>query len=175
MIVFLSNPNLIDEIVLKVKRTPRIFNLTSAWSGYEDISMLVTSMRSVNNSSMPINQFIETVDFDIQYAQAIFNIPHMYDCFMRVVSTSFRGELAIVLVDRDNYRDAIMESLIKLIQQRYGHNSWIVENESDIEYLYENSFSQTGILTMRADLQRYHEMYTNGEVSQGLPYGINKE
>lgn len=175
MIVFIPHPRFINPISEHVKKEPIVLNLTSGYSGFNDISCLCTSMRTVNNSSIPQNVFIHSVEFDIRYANTILSIPQLYEAFMKMMIPNFRGELVLVLVDRDEYRDAIMESLIKFIQQRYGYNCWIVEDYEDIDFLKESSFSQNGILTMREDIKRIHELYSSGSVSQGLPYGVNLE
>ena len=168
MIVFVSDPNLIPCIAQKSGNPFKIFNLTSLYSGYQSLSALVTNMYDVNHSGLPTVVFVDTVDFDIQYANKIFSIPAMFEAFMTIVINTYQGFDVFILVQRDNYRDALMESIIKLIQQRYGYNSWIVNDIDDIECLHEPMFSPYGIMQVDQDLNQYEKMYRFGQVNTKL-------
>jgi hypothetical protein len=67
-----------------------------------------------------------------------------------------------------------MESLIKLIQQRYGYNCWIVEDVDDIEVMTEQMLLPNGLLTLDGDIKQFNQMQTKGIVDCILP-NVNLE
>ena len=88
------------------------------------------------------------------------NNPTLFGKLMAILSNSYEGHIVVLLVQRDPYRDSIMESLIKLIQQRYGYNCWIVEDPEDISCIKEDEYSTIGLLTLNEDLKRYDNSYS---------------
>lgn len=161
MIIFSSDPQLNIPISYHFpNRKITTFNLTSFYSGYIDITDLAKISMYLNQTmhlSMPV--FVQSLEFDIQYANIILSTPIMYNAFMQILSSAYEGDIVVILVHRDDYRDAIMESLIKLIQQRYGYNSWIIEDADDIEQVKEETFTPYGLMTLQQDLQRFDESY----------------
>lgn len=168
MIIFLSDPNLIPYIQSKTMKSLKVFNYTSLYSGYPSLSVLVTNMYQLNNSGMPTNLFVDTVDFDVRYATMILNNDQMYEALITIMMNTYQGIDVILLVQRDPYRDALMESLIKFIQQRYGYNSWIIEDIEDISCIHEPYFSPIGIMALDEDIKRYDQLYQMGRVSSRI-------
>ena len=168
MIVFIDKPDLIPVIIRKTNSQCEVFNFTSLYSGYRSLSALATSMHSVNNSALPTNLFVETVEFDMNYANAILNNPLMFQALMNIMVNSYQGKTVILLVHREPYRDALMESLIKFIQQRYGYNAWIVNDIDDISCIREVPFTPYGITTLDEDIKRYDDMYLHGAISENV-------
>lgn len=170
MIVFVSDPQMISSISEQVGAIPLIYNYTSLYSGIasDNIYALTNHMRTINATGLPPNQFIESLEYDIAFAKAILTIPDMYEALMKIVINNYEGRLVVILVTRDPYRDALMESLIKFIQQRYGYNCWIINDYDDIESLQESNYSPEGLLTIQADIERYREMYAYGEVDNPI-------
>ena len=166
MIVFINNPQLIPCIADKTRQPVRVMNLSSLYSGYEDATCLCTNMHQIDTGGMPINVFINTVDFDIMYASVLLQTDHMFETLIKITASSYFGFTVILLVYREPYRDAIMESIIKLIQQRYGYGCWIVNAPEDIECLSEPTFTPNGIITLDSDVKRYDNLYQYGRVSQ---------
>jgi hypothetical protein len=175
MVVFTDKRELIPIIVDRFKNKELcIMNLSSYYSGYLDVTPLITGISPINNTGMPTNIFVDSVDFDMQYAMALTNNMVMYECMMQIVFRSYEGQLVIILVSRDPYRDAVMESLIKYIQQTYGHNCWIVEDIDDVICLEEQSFGPFGIAYMEDHIRQYNDLYSKGQV-QNLLQPINIE
>lgn len=108
-------------------------------------------------------EFVQTVEFDIQYANALLSNPILFSKLLSIVSASYEGNTVVVLVERDWYRDAVMESLIKFIQQRYGYNCWIVEDLDDIECIKETTYTTPGLLMLHDDLLKYDQSYNDGD------------
>ena len=72
--------------------------------------------------------------------------------------------LVQVLIEDSPYRNAIAESIAKLIQQRYGYNIYYVYNLEDFLYIEESDFTPQGLLALDADVDRYRSIayYENG-------------
>lgn len=175
MIVFISDPGLIPHIQYQFNRPIMVFNFTSLYSGYPSLSALSTNMYNMNSSGLPTNIYVDTVGFDIDYANAIFNNDSMFEAFMNIMINAYQGINVIILVQRDNYRDALMESLIKLIQQRYGYICWIVEDVNDILTIHEPTFNPYGIIAMDQDIANYENLYRMGRVSTKIIQDISIE
>lgn len=163
MIIFTDKVELIQPIYQKFnKRAMRVMNLSSLYSGYHSLTDLITLVAPINNTQMPHGEFVYSVEFDIQYANALINDHRMFHHLMEIMIPAREGEVIIILVQRDQFRDAVMESLIKFIQQRYGYNSWIVDDFDDISYLKETTFSTYGLITLDADINAHDRLYSSG-------------
>ena len=174
MIIFLEHISLIGLIISKTRMEPVVYNLTSYYSGLIDLTPLVISSELVNNPYISPDMYVDSINFDIEYANKIINNDKYFSLFLSPIVASYQGKVSIIMVKHDPYRDAFMESIIKLIQQRYGYNCWIVETIDDIECLREPSFSPQGILTLGEDLKRYDGLYTMGYCDL-IDGNINKE
>ena len=147
-----------------------VYNFSSLYHGYEDATCFLTKAAPMNHTGKPMPEFVDSVDFDIQYATAIMNDPQMFGLFVKMMCQSFNGNLVILLVQRDNYRDLFMESLIKFIQQRYGYGCWIVESLEDIQSIGESIYKPNGLMVIADDINRYQSMF--GESPYGSPLPI---
>ena len=176
MIVFMDNPNMIPYVQSRFpRRNVIVINLSSLYSGYIDATDLITKIAPINNTGLSIPEFVNSVQFDVQYMYSVVNNPSLFYQLIRIVDFSYEGNIVIVLVQRDPYRDAIMESLIKLIQQRYGYNCWVVEDLEDIDCITESTFTPMGLMTLDQDIQAYDSMYKQGLVGPILNTNINVE
>ena len=170
MIIFLDNPNLIPIIENTHKADGCfIFNLSSLYSGYIDITNLLTSINYMAQPGM-YNEYINSVEFDMQYSAAVLNTPQLFHSLIQIMYCVYNNANAYVLIQRDPYRDAIMESIIKLIQQRYGYLCWLIEDVDDIEDLHNTAPSPLGILTLDNDINIHNDYYTKGLVDQLIAY-----
>ena len=175
MIVFMSNPEHANLLRYKFPgRDPVILNLSSLYSGYVNITHLIAKISPINNTNLPMPEFVNSVEFDMQYASAVLNNPELFGSLINIMLRAYEGYLVCILVQRDPYRDAVMESLIKLIQQRYSYNCWIIEEPDDIEILTEQMLFPNGLLTLDNDIKQYNQMYSKGMVESILP-NINIE
>lgn len=175
MIAFMDTPMYAELLRYKFPgRDPVILNLSSLYSGYINISNLITKIAPINNTGLLIPEFVNSVEFDMQYASAVLNDPDLFGSLINIMLRAYEGYLVCILVQRDNYRDAVMESLIKLIQQRYGYNCWIIEDPEDIEIMSEQMLLPNGLITLDADINQYKQMYSNGIINEIIP-NINLE
>lgn len=176
MIVFTDRLDLVQMLSgLYPSKQVVIMNLSSYKSGFFDITPLITNISPINNTQLPAYEFVDSISFDMQYATALNTNFLMYQCMLHIVVNSYEGNLVVVLVYRDPYRDAVMESLIKYIQQKYGHNCWIMETEDDIMCIKEESFTPTGIKYIDDDIIRYNDLYSKGQMQKPLLNPISME
>ena len=170
MIAFMDNPQYAELLRYRFPgRDPVILNLSSLYSGYINITHLITKISPINNTGLLMPDFVNSVEFDIQYASAVLNNPELFGSLINIMLRAYEGYLVCVLVQRDHYRDAVMESLIKLIQQRYGYNCWIIEDADDIDVLSEQMLLPNGFITLNEDIKQYNQMYSKGIVESILP------
>lgn len=156
MIVFIDNASLIDAIKQSfIDKNISIFNLSSFYSGFIDITDLCTMVPFSNNTAMIPMEFVQSVEFDRQYSYYITNNAALFTKLLMVISNSYEGNISIVLVQHDVYRDAIMESIIKLTQQRYGYMSWVINDIDDISVLREIPPTPFGLEVLHADLKTF--------------------
>lgn len=158
MIIYIDSPELIQYIQYQFNRPTMVFNLSSLYSGFIDLTDLCTQIAPINNTGMIIPEFVQSINFDIQYASAVINDPNLFCKLLMILSATYEGSIAIVMVQRDPYRDAIMESIIKFTQQRYGIISWIVEDPEDLFCIHETPFTPNGLITLIEDLKKFDEL-----------------
>lgn len=159
MIIFTHDINVARYISANTKEEIKIFNLSSLYSGYIDVTNLITSI-PVMNTNIRLPEFVETPVFDEAYAQMIFNDPNLFASFMSIMFHSFNGGISIILIQRDPYRDSVTESIIRLIKMRYEVNCWIVEDELDSSIVFErpsntDNYNSNGLLTIKKDIDAY--------------------
>lgn len=162
MIIFTDNPQYIPYINQRIGNPYAVMNLSSLYSGYDNVTDLITKLETFNNTNMPMPEFVQSVEFDRQFASSLMNDPVLFSNLMKIMLCCREGYTVIILVQRDWYRDAVMESLSKFIQQRYGYNTWVVQDPDDIECIHECWFTPMGLLALDEDILRYGMMYSNG-------------
>ena len=169
MIVFVSDPGLAKPLQEAFpKRIMRIYNLSSLYSGYDSITSLITGLHEWAANGINVPAALDKPEIDVEYWNLIMQRPNMFNDLMKLVLNSFEGYVCMVLVHHDNYRDAVLESIIKLIQQRYGFTPWIVQDEEDISVIEEPEYTAQGLVTLDEDRKRYHIMYEAGQVEAVL-------
>lgn len=121
----------------------------------------------------PLNEFLEylkedetgdtnSIQFDQKYAQYILGNDEAFIAFMSIMSKVIDEEDTIVI---SNYNSPalmpIIDSLLKLIQQRYGINAFIVNTVEDLEsiHLKYNEFgSYQQQLLYSSDVERFAKL-----------------
>lgn len=128
------------------------FNLSSYYQRGTNLS-LVPDPNHIPKELIEGN--IDTLEFDIAYGQYLMNDAFLK--FMSIVLPLYDDPCAcvIVYIFQSPVRDVIMECIDKLIQQRYGYRSYII---NDLEDLYgvrdDASFSVRGIVNIQQDSQK---------------------
>ena len=85
--------------------------------------------------------------------------------FMSIIVPEYMNPdvLVQILIERSEYRDVIVESLMKLIQQRYGNNCYLIQTEEDFAYTERQSFSIPGLFTLDKDISRWQMLVGRSE------------
>lgn len=169
MILFIDNKDYIPYIQsVHQNRDICVYNLSSMYSGFRDIYPLMDTI-GINPIEIPINQYVQMPEFDSQFLYLTLNNTIKFSSLMNIMLPNYNGYIVLILVYRESYRDAIMESLIKLIQQRYEYPSYIIQDIDDIYDLKEPSYGTEGLIRLEQDINRYHELYYNGNVETPYP------
>lgn len=100
-------------------------------------------------------------DFDLRYLEFIFSDDYyFYEFFSKIIYNVYLGYNVYIIIERNDIFDNMVESIIKIIQQRYGYNSAIINDPEDIYYLNQDeSFSLAGLPNLDMDKERYSMLY----------------
>lgn len=132
------------------------------------------------NWLVPSNQFISediltgdcaTTEFDQAYHNFILSNDIAFNQFMSIIVPVYMDPSTMVhiAIMYNDYTIAFVESLIKLIQQRYGYNSYFINDIEDFLCISESEFSIPGIFALDQDLTRWRMM--NSQSISGDEYG----
>lgn len=148
-----------DNFMYKEGQT--VFNLSSPVEGVPRLELL------------PPFQSYDIKQFDIEYYNYIINNDGVFYEFMsKIIMNLYFGINVIILIGKGEVYEFISESLQKLIQQRYGINSYVINDIEDYEMLNidKTQFSLQGLYNLDKDKERFIELF--GRIHQDE---INKE
>lgn len=102
-----------------------MYNLSSMREGFISLQALI-----------PPNTIGRLTDreFDIAYANYIMSNDTLFCIFFQIIYNLYIGKDVFIIVSTEDWSENLLESLLKLIQQRYGYNAVLINTESD--YLY---------------------------------------
>ena len=102
-----------------------MYNLSSMREGFISLQALI-----------PPNTIGRLTDreFDIAYANYIMSNDTLFCIFFQIIYNLYIGKDVFIIVSTEDWSENLLESLLKLIQQRYGYNAVLVNTEAD--YLY---------------------------------------
>lgn len=127
---------MIDDLV--------VYNLFSLKEGLDNLN-LIPSVRMDYNSK----------EFDRLYAQNIISNDDTFIELMRIVYPLYEGKNVYLVTTLNDLFDGLTESILKLIQDRYGYNYSIINSYEDIQYLDDDSdFSLNGLFNLDHDKER---------------------
>ena len=178
MIIIIEDPKYIDVFKDNYpKENYIILNFTSLYSGlaHDNIYPLAIHINTLNHTDMEFSDYVETSQFDIDYANYILNTPQVFENLMKIIMNEYIGISPIILVHRDSYRDLLIESLIKLIQQRYSYSCWIIEDDLDFESIEDTQSTADGIRNVNDDIAKFRDLYNKGLVSSLIINTDSKE
>lgn len=159
MIIFTPIRDIPVEL-LEAKRIRQVvrYNLSSYYSDVPTLNMLIPSSEYIAEELMEGDCSLPV--FDIEYHKFIFENNEAFMQFMNLIIPVFGSPevLVQILINQSEFRDIITESLIKLIQQRYGYNAYIVNEVDDFLYTEESSMSIPGLFIMDQDLYRWRSL-----------------
>ena len=102
-----------------------MYNLSSMREGFISLQALI-----------PPNTIGRLTDreFDIAYANYIMSNDTLFCIFFQIIYNLYIGKDVFIIVSTEDWSENLLESLLKLIQQRYGYNGVLINTEAD--YLY---------------------------------------
>ena len=106
----------------------------------------------------------EGKDFDLNYANYILTNENAFTQMMHIVYSLYEGKNIFVMVGNGDYREYLTDSLIKFIQQRYGYNSYIINEIDDLLAVTDSEFSIQGLYNLDQDKERYVMLTTDFEM-----------
>lgn len=135
--------------IIKHYADTRVFNFYSLKEGFIELNLIP------DNNLGAINEY----DFDLKYVAWIFNDDMRFMQFFTVIQELFNGRDVFIVYDHIMNRlweDNMMESLLKLIQTRYGiipceiksFEDYDTAHDSDIRYGY-------GLMNFDQDANRF--------------------
>lgn len=116
---------------------------------------------------------VNEYDFDIRYANLILGSEGYFMEFMRIIMPLYMGnDVYICILRTENpWSEMIMESLLKLIQQRYGYNAARIDSFEDIVASDQSGFSPYGLINLDNDKDRYAYIVERSRLrAGGIPY-----
>lgn len=159
MIIFTPIKQIPQEY-LELKGINRVIqlNLTSYHSDVPTLNLLIPSSDYISEDLL--NGDCATPDFDVAYHSFIINNDAAFLQLMSIIIPVFTDPdtLVQILINVSNFRDVITESLCKLIQQRYGYNSYIVYELEDFLYTEESDMTIPGLFSIDSDIQRWYSL-----------------
>lgn len=138
-----------EVLSLKFAGSGVVYNLASFKEGYNTLHSLLPP----NNLGVFTDR-----DFDIAYANYIFNNDNVFCEFFQIIYNLYLGKDVFIIISSNEWAENILESLLKLIQQRYGYNA--VKINSDDDYIYARNFMEFkfepfGLYNLDQDKERF--------------------
>lgn len=156
MLMYGNSMNIID--------TGIVYNLTSMREGLCNLPTLI-----------PPNEIgrFEGKDFDIAYANYILMNDFVFIEFFGIVYALYNNTDVYIVISDDDWSENLVESLFKLIQQRYGYNGAKINSFDD--YLFLSNSSNSGefgsfdfyIRNLDEDKERYSLLTTVLRIRNG--------
>ncbi len=128
-----------------------IYNITSFREGLNRLNLLppLDKRLFINNAR----------EFDILYAEWIFSNDAQFFDFFKIVFDLYSGKDVYLVMDDAEWSENILESILKLIQQRYGYNGTLITDYPSYIYAQNNISSNFdpmfGISNLDQDKDRY--------------------
>ena len=131
-----------------------ILNLTGLVEGYQRVNLVPQSGYQLD--------FTDDNNFDIEYYQYIFSNQQPFIELMKIIMPLYEGNDVFLLVSRgvDSF-DKFTESLIKIIEARYGYTGVMILNDpSDYPDTFDRAkimdeFSIPGLNCLDQDKEKY--------------------
>ena len=133
-----------------------IYNITSLTEKYKRIPLIPPNSLVANSE----------YEFDIKYMNWILGNDNNFCSLMTIINDLVSRDV-FLLISNDNWSKILIESLLKLIQQRYGINAVYIDTEDDLLYAEESGFSDYGVLNLDEDRIRYMNLYEQYAISTG--------
>ena len=159
-----------EVLSLTFSGTGMIFNLTSYKEGYNRLNLLVPPNE--------LGRFTDR-DFDIAYANYVIGNDAVFCQFFWIIYNLYIGNHVFIIANPADWSENILESLLKLIQQRYGYNAIRIDNDDD--YIYAANFMNPGfapgfgLYNLDQDKERFTYLMESYRLANNgaLPYQLD--
>lgn len=140
----------------------QVFNFTSYIEGYRRLDLIPP------NSLGASTEF----EFDVLYMQYIMGDDYKFFQMFTIVEMLHSGIDVYIIISDDEWSENLIESFLKLLQQRYGYNAVRVNCFEDIIYTVECQLDPSyGLFNYDQDTERYE--YIVQQITGGNNYGIS--
>lgn len=149
---------------LNIINTGIVYNLTSMKEGYPKLGELIPPNE--------IGRFTGR-EFDIAYMNYIMSNDVVFKTFFDIIYSLYIGTDVYLIVNEEDWSENLVESLLKLIQQRYGYNACKINSFSDYLYhttstRYSSEFDPMfGVVNLDQDKERYTYIVENNRIKNG--------
>ena len=127
-----------------------VYNYTSPLEGFP-----VLRLRPMREELMNINDG----RFDYSYEEYIFKNDQTFLEMMKIIMPLYMNQNVCLLIKQGEPFTSMAESLLKIIQHRYGYNGILINDPYDLsmidEEFDESDFSTPGLSMLDADKERY--------------------
>lgn len=150
--LLVAEPKHIYSIMDFIQKNGVIININANVQGFYQLC-LTPDLKMLGG----INVFSQ--EFDDWYVYQLLNNDSLFMNFITLVSHLRNGKDVILLMyNKSEVFDAMNESLLKLIQIRYGYNYQVLDETCNIDYYDQSCFSTPGIVQFDQDYQRYQSL-----------------
>lgn len=110
------------------------------------------------NLMPPLGMNTSSMEFDTQYINLLLSDLNYFMQFMYIMNYLKNGcDVVLLIYNEDTVFNAITETLVKFIQQRYGYNYQFLNDVEDFNQWDQSSFTAPGIIQFDQDYLRYEE------------------
>lgn len=107
-------------------------------------------------------------EFDINYMRYILEVDQNFYQFMSIIYPLYMGKNVYICNGTDPYSEMLIESLLKIIQQRYGYNATRINHINDLFTAELTDFeSSYGLANLDVDKERYSYIYEQERLRSG--------
>ena len=142
MLMYGNSKNIPDDCI--------VYNLTSLIEYYPRLNLLV-----------PANiGYYDGLEFDLSYMNYIFGNDSVFYQFFYIIMNLYMGNDVYIITDDENWSENLAESLLKIIQQRYGYNGARIDSYEDYAALVKSKNNGKfdpgyGLANLDSDKERF--------------------
>lgn len=104
--------------------------------------------------------------FDTTYHSMILSNEFSFFEFMKIIIPLERGfNVALYIYDEPTVMNSVTESLLKLIQLRYGYNYQWIQEVDDFNPYDNSDFTVNGVYCLDLDIDRYNEIAMKNNIN----------
>lgn len=142
-----------------------VYNLTSMSEAYSRSNLNIIPPNNLGSQS--------EYEFDVKYMNWIFQNDSIFVEFMKIIDNLYKGVDVFLVMSDNDWSETLVESLLKLIQQRYGINATHIETMEDLFYVEESNFVEGyGIANLDMDMDRYTYLTNQDIASKDINSGV---